>query len=71
MRLLIDAEMCGGVDLYERTIATHRFRPVTMSAQASGPIASREAIESVCRQPRIESIVSVHPVEAISGKARY
>lgn len=53
----IGFRMCGGVELYEKTIATRRFRPVAMSVLASGAIAPREAIEYVCRQPRIESIV--------------
>lgn len=53
----IGFRMCGGVDLYERTIATRRFRPVAMSVLASGAIPPREAIGYVCSQPRIESIV--------------
>ena len=53
----IGFRMCGGIELYEKTIATRRFRPVAMSVLASGAIAPREAIEYVCRQPRIESIV--------------
>jgi len=53
----IGFRMCGGVELYERTIATRRFRPVAMSVLASGAISPREAIEYVCRQPKIESIV--------------
>jgi hypothetical protein len=53
----IDFRMCGGKDLYEKTIATRRFRPVAMSVLASGALSPREAIEYVCRQPRIESIV--------------
>lgn len=53
----IGFRMCGGVELYERTVATRRFRPVAMSVLASGAIPAREAIEYVCRQPRIESIV--------------
>lgn len=53
----IGFRMCGGIELYERTIATRRFRPVAMSVLASGAIAPREAIEYVCKQPRIESIV--------------
>jgi hypothetical protein len=53
----IGFRMCGGVALYEQTIATRRFRPVAMSVLASGAIAPREAIEYVCRQPQIESIV--------------
>ena len=53
----IGFRMCGGIELYERTIATRRFRPVAMSVLASGAISPREAIEYVCQQPRIESIV--------------
>jgi hypothetical protein len=53
----IGFRMCGGVALYETTIATRRFRPVAMSVLASGALSPREAIDYVCRQPRIESIV--------------
>ena len=53
----IGFRMCGGVQAYESAIATRRFRPVAMSILASGAIAPREAIEYVCAQPRIESIV--------------
>jgi hypothetical protein len=53
----IGFRMCGGIDLYERTIAQRRFRPVAMSVLASGAIAPREAIEYVCAQPKIEAIV--------------
>jgi hypothetical protein len=53
----IGFRMCGGIDGYERAIATRRFRPVAMSVFASGAIAPRDAIEYVCAQPRIESIV--------------
>ncbi len=53
----IGFRMCGGIDLYERAIATRRFRPVAMSVLASGAISPREAIAYVCGQPRIESIV--------------
>ncbi len=53
----IGFRMCGGVEAYENTIATRRFRPVAMSVLASGALSPREAIEYVCNQPRIESIV--------------
>lgn len=53
----IGFRMCGGIDLYEKTIATRRFRPVAMSVLASGALAPRDAISYVCRQERIESIV--------------
>ena len=53
----IGFRMCGGIELYEKTIAMRRFRPVAMSVLASGAISPREAVEYVCRQPQIESIV--------------
>jgi hypothetical protein len=53
----IGFRMCGGIELYERTIASRRFRPVAMSVLASGAIAPKDAIEYVCRQSKIESIV--------------
>ena len=49
--------MCGGIDLYEKTIATRKFRPIAMSVLASGALRPREAIEYVARQKKIESIV--------------
>ncbi|MBI5717034.1 MAG: hypothetical protein HZC37_05020 [Burkholderiales bacterium] len=53
----IGFRMCGGIELYEQTIATRRFRPVAMSVLASGALSPKEAIDYVCRQPKIESIV--------------
>jgi hypothetical protein len=53
----IGFRMCGGMAAYEQAIAQRPFRPVAMSVLASGAIAPQEAIEYVCRQPRIESIV--------------
>ena len=49
--------MCGGVAAYEQAIATRRFRPIAMSVMASGAIPPREALEYVCAQPHIRSIV--------------
>jgi hypothetical protein len=48
---------CGGLDAYERAIRERRFRPVAMSVFASGAIPPEEALEYVCSQPRIESLV--------------
>ena len=53
----IGFRMSGGINAYERAIAQRRFRPVAMSVLASGAISPRAAIEYVCGQPRIESIV--------------
>ena len=36
----IGFRMCGGIELYEKTIATRRFRPVAMSVLASGALSS-------------------------------
>ena len=53
----IGFRMCGGVPAYEKAIAERKFRPVAMSVLASGAISPRTAIEYVCAQSRIESIV--------------
>ena len=53
----IGFRMCGGIDLYEKTIATRKFRPIAMSVFASGALPARAALEYVCRQKQIESIV--------------
>jgi hypothetical protein len=53
----IGFRMCGGIELYEKTIRERPFRPIAMSVLASGAITPREAIEYVCKQTQIESIV--------------
>jgi hypothetical protein len=53
----IGFRMCGGLDAYEQALREREFRPIAMSVLASGAIPADEAIEWVCRQPRIESIV--------------
>jgi hypothetical protein len=49
--------MCGGLEAYERTLREHRFRAIAMSVLASGAIPADEAIEWVCEQPNLASIV--------------
>jgi hypothetical protein len=49
--------MCGGLEAYERTLREHRFRAIAMSVFASGAIPADEAIEWVCAQPNLASIV--------------
>jgi hypothetical protein len=49
--------MSGGLEKYEETIATRRFRPIAMSVLASGAITPAEAIDYVCEQKNIASIV--------------
>jgi len=53
----IGFRMCGGIDLYEKTLVERRFRPVAMSVLASGALTPREAIAYVCGLPKVESIV--------------
>ena len=53
----IGFRMCGGLELYEKTLAERRFRPVAMSVLASGAISPKEAIDYVCTLPKVESIV--------------
>jgi hypothetical protein len=49
--------MCGGVEAYQQTLRERRFRAIAMSIFASGAIPAREAVEWVCAQPNVESIV--------------
>jgi hypothetical protein len=53
----IGFRMCGGIDLYEKTLAEREFRPIAMSALASGAIQPEEAIAYVCGLPNVKSIV--------------
>ncbi|MDO5735946.1 MAG: hypothetical protein Q4P15_05680 [Propionibacteriaceae bacterium] len=53
----IGFRMPGGIEKYRKALESHDFRPVAMSVYASGAIAPDEAIQWVCEQPNIESIV--------------
>jgi len=53
----IGFRMCGGAAAYEAALRERRFREIAMSVFASGAIPAEEAIEWVCAQPNIESIV--------------
>lgn len=53
----IGFRMCGGIAAYEAALRERQFRAVAMSVYASGAIPPREAIEWVCAQPNIASIV--------------
>ena len=53
----IGFRMSGGFEAYERALRERKFRAIAMSVFASGAIAPKEAIEWVCKQPNIESIV--------------
>ena len=53
----IGFRMCGGIELYEKTVRERQCRLIAMSVLASGAIPPREAIEYVCGQPQIASIV--------------
>ena len=49
--------MSGGFEAYEDSLKNKKFRAIAMSVFASGAIPPEEAIEWVCDQPNIESIV--------------
>ena len=53
----IGFRMCGGVELYEKTISERKFRPVAMSILASGAIPPEEAVKYVCGLKNVRSIV--------------
>jgi hypothetical protein len=53
----IGFRMSGGLEAYERALRERKFRAIAMSVFASGAIAPKEAIEWICQQPNIESIV--------------
>jgi hypothetical protein len=53
----IGFRMCGGLDGYERALDEYPCRAIAMSIYASGAIPPAEAIDWVCRQPKIESMV--------------
>jgi hypothetical protein len=53
----IGFRMSGGFEAYARALRERQFRAVAMSVFASGAIPPREAIEWVCSQPNITSIV--------------
>jgi len=49
--------MCGGMDAYRHALEEHKFRAIAMSVFASGAIPPTEAIEWICAQPNIQSVV--------------
>jgi hypothetical protein len=53
----IGFRMCGGLEAYERTLREKQFRAIAMSVFASGALPASEAIEWICTQPNIQSIV--------------
>jgi hypothetical protein len=53
----IGFRMCGGAPAYEAALREERFRAVAMSVFASGAIPAPEALEWVCSQPNVQSIV--------------
>jgi hypothetical protein len=53
----IGFRMSGGLQAYETALRERRFRAIAMSVFASGAVPAEEAIEWVCAQPNVESIV--------------
>jgi hypothetical protein len=53
----IGFRMCGGFEAYAHALKEKKFRAIAMSVFASGAVEPKEAIEWVCKQPNIKSIV--------------
>lgn len=53
----IGFRMSGGLEAYEKTIKERTFRPVAMQVLAAGAVRPKEAIEYVCGQKGVESIL--------------
>ena len=53
----IGFRMSGGFEAYQDALRTHQCRAIAMSVFASGAIPPKEAIEWVCAQPNVASIV--------------
>jgi hypothetical protein len=53
----IGFRMSGGPEAYAATLDSYRFQAMAMSVFASGAIPAREALEWVCAQPGVDSIV--------------
>jgi len=53
----IGFRMSGGFEAYQEALRTHQCRAIAMSVFASGAIPPKEAIEWVCAQPNVASIV--------------
>ncbi|MBW2605691.1 MAG: hypothetical protein JRE28_15520 [Deltaproteobacteria bacterium] len=45
------------IETYEKTLKEKKVRPIAMSILASGAVKPEEAVEYVCRQPAIQSVV--------------
>lgn len=53
----IGFRMSGGIEAYEKVLATKKVRVIAMQVLAAGAIPPKEAIEYVCSLPNIESIL--------------
>src|SRR5262249_32572347 len=53
----IGFRMSGGFEAYEKALRERQCRAIAMSVFASGAIPPREAIEWICNQPNVASIV--------------
>jgi len=53
----IGFRMSGGREIYEKTIAEKKFRPIAMQVLAAGAINPRKAFEYIGKQKNIESVL--------------
>ncbi len=53
----IGFRMSGGITAYEKTIQERTFRPIAMQILAAGAIKPNDAIDYICKQKNIKSIL--------------
>lgn len=53
----IGFRMCGGKEKCEKTIREKKFKPIAMQVLAAGAVPPAEALEYVCSQKKIQSVL--------------
>ncbi len=49
--------MCGGMESYEKILKEKKFRAIAMQVLAAGAVPPADAMEYVCSQQSIQSIL--------------
>jgi len=53
----IGFRMSGGIESYEETIRENKCRPIAMQILAAGALSPKDAVEYVCSQKNVESVL--------------
>lgn len=53
----IGFRMSGGIEIYEKYLNEKQFRPIAMQVLAAGALKPKEAIEYLCKFPKIGSVL--------------